>query len=182
MKEEIKNLTLDEFWDKYSKDYDNEEYKSDSEYYKYATMYIRDFYEDGIDRDMLEYSDYRFFTLCKIEHFDEGGNYVDYEYSVCAGYEGGSVEYRPNTKMSDVFGAIYDEVKEEYLEVFNDMKSWIEDEEYDGERVLSREFDIFMMDFIELYADRLGIEYYYDDCWCMHITKIEKVWFNPPLG
>ena len=59
------------------------------------------------------------------------------------------------------------------------MKSWIEDEEYDGERVLSREFDTLMMDFIEPYADRLGIEYCYDDYWRMHITKIEKVGTNP---
>ena len=144
-------------------------------------MYIGDFYDDGIDRDMLVYSTYQHFELIKSEYFDEDGNYVGYNYSVCAMYEGSPVKYRPNAKMSEVFGAIYDEVKERHLEVFNDMKSWIEDEEYDGERVLSRAFDTLMMDFIELYADRLGIEYYYDDCWRMHITKIEKVWFNPPL-
>ena len=41
--------------------------------------------------------------------------------------------------------------------------------------------DAFKMDFIELYADKLGIEYEYDYYYDMYITKIEKVWFNPPL-
>ena len=183
MKEEIRNMTIEEFWEKYSKDYNNEEYKSDSEYYKWTTMSIRDFYEDGIDRDMLECSDYSSFVVSKIEYFDEDGNYVDYEYSVGAGYEGGSVEYHPNTKMSDVFGAIYDEVKEEYLKLFKYIKSYIEDmaDEYFLGVKLYKDEDAFKMDFIELYADKLGIEYEYDYCYNMYITKIEKEWFNPPL-
>lgn len=183
MKEEIRNMTIEEFWEKYSTDYNNEEYKSDSEYYKWATMSIRDFYEDGIDRDMLECSDYSSFVVSKIEYFDEDGNYVDYEYSVGAGYEGGSVEYHPNTKMSDVFGAIYDEVKEEYLKLFKYIKSYTEDmgDEYFLGVQLYKDEDAFKMDFIELYADKLGIEYEYDYCYNMYITKIEKEWFNPPL-
>jgi hypothetical protein len=179
MKEEIRNLTIEEFWEKYSKNYENEEYETDSEYCKWARMSIGDFYEDGIDRDMLEYSDYRGFVVSKIEYFDEDGNYVDYEYSVCAGYEGGPVEYHPNTKMSDVFGAIYDEVKEEYLKLFKYIKSEIEDMDFGVK--LYKDEDAFKMDFIELYADKLGIEYEYDYYYDMYITKIEKVWFNPPL-
>ena len=180
MKEEIRNLTIEEFWQKYSKDYDYvvEEYENEyfDGYCKSVLLYIGDFYEDGIDRDMLMHSDYQHFDFSRNEYFDEDEDYVGYDYSVCARNEGSPVEYQPDTKMSDVFAAIYDEVKERHLAVFNDMKSWIEDEEYDGERVLSRAFDTLMMDFIELYADRLGIEYYYDDCWRMHITKMEKVW------
>ena len=153
MKEEVRNLTIEEFWEKYSKDYEN-----------------------GIDRDLLMCSDYQHFELCKNEYFDKDGDYVDYDYSVCARNEGSPVEYHPNTKMSDVFGAIYDELKERHLEMFNDMKSWIEDEEFDGKSMLSREFHTLKIDFIKRNADKLGIEYYYDDCYNMHITKIEKVW------
>lgn len=174
MKEEIRNLTIEEFWEKYSKNYENEEYETDSEYCKWARMFIRDFYEDGIDRDMLECSNYKWFEISKIEYFDEDGEYDGYNYSVSAGCEGSPVEYQPDTKMNDVFDAIYNEVKEEHLEMFNALKSFIEDEE--DECLLSSEFDLLEMDFIELYADKLGIEYYYDDCWRMHITKIEKVW------
>ena len=176
MKDEIKNLTIEEFWKKYSDKYDKDKGEFDCTYWQSAVMYIGDFYEDGIDRDMLVNSAYQHFEVSQNEYFDEDDDYLGYDYSVCAMYEGAPVEYEPEAKMSDVFGDIYYEVKERYLEVFNDMKSWIEDEEYDGKRVLSREFDTLMMDFIELYADRLGIEYYYDDCWRMHITKIEKVW------
>ena len=46
---------------------------------------------------------------------------------------------------------------------------------------LYKDEDAFKMDFIELYADKLGIEYEYDYCYNMYITKIEKEWFNPPL-
>lgn len=174
MKEEIRNLTIEEFWEKYSKEYDNEKYETDSAYWIITQMYIGDFYEDGFDRDILIYSNYKCFEISKIEYFDEGGEYDGYNYSVCAMCEGNSVEYHPGTKMSDVFDAIYDEVKEGHLEMFNALKSYIEDEE--DECLLSREFDLLEMDFIELYADKLGIEYYYDEYWNMHITKIEKVW------
>ena len=180
MKEEIKNLTLDEFWDKYSKNYDYvvEEYENEyfDKYCKSVLMYIGNFYENGIDRDLLVYSDYQHFDFSKNEYFDEDGDFVGYDYSVCARNEGSPVEYHPNTKMSDVFGAIYDELKERHLEMFNDMKSWIEDDEFDGKSVLSREFHTLKIDFIKRNADRLGIEYYYDDYYNMHITKIEKVW------
>ena len=176
LKEEIRNLTIEEFWEKYSKNYENEEYETDSEYCKWARMSIRDFYEDGIDGDMLECSDYSWLVVSKIEYFDEDGNYADYEYSVCAGYEGSPVEYHPNTKMNDVFGAIYDEVKDEYLKLFNDMKSYIEDEEFVLDFQLNKEDYAFEINFIEHYADKLGIEYYYDEYWHMYITKIEKVW------
>ena len=123
MKEEIKNLTLDEFWDEYSKNYDNKEYDAISEYGKYAVMYIGDFYEDGVDRDMLICSNYQHFELCKIEYFDEDGDYVDYDYSVCACNEDNSVEYHPNTKMSDVFDDMYYEAEERYLALKNDATS-----------------------------------------------------------
>jgi hypothetical protein len=179
MKEEVKKLTIEEFWEKYSKNYDVEEYETDSEYCKWARMSIRDFYEDGIDRDMLECSDYRGFVVSKIEYIDKDGNHTDYKYSVCAGYEGGSVEYKPDSKMSDVFAVIYDEVKEEYLKLFKYIKSEIEDgfEDFDVEVKLYKDEDAFRMEFIERYADKLGIEYHYNEYWDMYITKIEKEWF-----
>ena len=180
MKEEIRNLTIEEFWEKYSNDYDYITEKAENEFFgeycKTVVMYIGDFYEDGIDRDILVYSDYQHFEFSRIEYFDEDDDFVDYNYSLCARNEGSPVEYQPDAKMSDVFGDIYNEVKERYLRLFNDMKSYIEDEEYDGEDVLSSEFDTLEIDFIEQNADKLGIEYYYDDRWDMHITKIEKVW------
>ena len=181
MKEEVRNLTIEEFWEKYSKDYENEEYETDRKYCKCAVMYIGDFYENGIDRDLLMYSDYQHFELCKNEYFDKDGDYVGYDYSVCARNEGSPVEYQPDTKMSDVFGAIYDEVRGVYSELLQSIKSEIDemsddDEIYNKSVMLERKWRPLQIDFIELYADRLGIEYYYDDCWRMHITKIEKVW------
>jgi hypothetical protein len=74
-------------------------------------------------------------------------------------------------------------VKEEYLKLFKYIKSDIEDmaDEYFLGVKLYKDEDAFKMDFIELYADKLGIEYEYDYYYDMYITKIEKVWFNPPL-
>ena len=185
MKEDIRNLTIEEFWQKYSKDYDYvvEEYENEyfDGYCKSVLLYIGDFYEDGIDRDMLMHSDYQHFDFSRNEYFDEDEDYVGYNYSVCARNEGSPVEYQPDTKMSDVFGAIYDEVRGVYSELLQSIKSEIDeisddDEIYNKSVMLERKWRPLQIDFIELYADRLGIEYYYDDCWRMHITKIEKVW------
>ena len=71
-------------------------------------------------------------------------------------------------KHQNVFKSIG--VREDVDEISDD------DEIYNKSVMLERKWRPLQIDFIELYADRLGIEYYYDDCWRMHITKIEKVW------
>ena len=122
MKEEIKNLTIEEFWKKYSDKYDKDKSDFGGVYSQFVVMFIGDFYEDGVDRDMLVSSNYQYFELSQNEYFDED-DYIGYDYSVCAMREGFDVEYEPDAKMSDVFDDIYYEAEKRYLEMKDNATS-----------------------------------------------------------
>ncbi|MBO5830846.1 MAG: hypothetical protein J6R01_04500 [Alistipes sp.] len=123
MKEEIRNLTIEEFWQKYSDKYDKDKGEFDCTYSQSVVMFIGDFYEDRVDRDMLICSNYQNFELSQNEYFDEDEDYLGYDYSVCAMREGIPVEYEPDAKMSDVFDYIYYEAEERYLEMKDNATS-----------------------------------------------------------
>ena len=166
-------LTISEFWDKYSSNYSIDEYDDDQgRHHAEAKIAISDLFDeadglDEIDKDRLNWSDYRHFMLNKIEDKDSCW------FSVCAGYnESNPIDYQPDTEMRIVLDDICAAVRIHFISLVDWIESEIHNESRQGAFVLYKECLPLEIEYIKKYGDEYNIEYYFDNKGNMCITSI----------
>ena len=168
-------MSITEFWDKYSNNYDNGAFKEEKGLNtKCIPMFgLFNYFNEHIDREMIYCSMFRYFDLIKQKNnsFKIVGLNDDY---ILEGIEDYTFTINGNSKLSDMLSKIYKIVRKNHIDW---MKMWKKHMDSDHCEFYV-EGDHLMSEFIIRNADKYGIDYYYlgsgdND---INVSWIEKEW------
>lgn len=157
IKNEVKDLTLNELFENLCEIYGVKEY---SEGKKEVNVYITDYIDNVIQRDLLRYSDYNNLTI--IKRYNDNNLYV--------GFNGRAYEHVSgnNNKFRELLRWTFNKVAIEYEDIIHFIKT-----EPNFDYSDNTSFDK-QIEFFKLYENKLGFEYeegYYGE---FYITKFEN--------
>lgn len=160
IKNEVKDLTINELFESLCEIYGVKEY---SEGKKEVNVYITDYIDNVIQRDLLRYSDYNHLTIEK-RYNDNNDN------NLYVGFNGRAYEYvsGSNNKFRELLRWAFNKVVIEYEDIIHFIKT-----EPNFDYSDNPSFDK-QIEFFKLYENKLGFEYeegYYGE---FYITKFEN--------
>ena len=151
------NMTLNEFWDKYSDNYEDgyhrEEKQEDSRYIPLKGFLS--YFNEGLDKEMVYCSVFRWFDLIKQKNgfYKVVGITDDY---ICKDIADYKFNIKGDSKLSNMLDKILKKVKQDHIDL---MEAW--GKYMDSDRCEFYVEDYHMSEFIIRNADKYGIDYYY---------------------
>ena len=151
------NMTLNEFWDKYSDNYEDgyhrEEKHEDSRHIPLKGFLS--YFNEGLDKEIVYCSVFRWFDLIKQKNgfYKVVGITDDY---VCKDIADYKLNVKGDSKLSNMLDKIFKKVKQDHIDL---MKAW--KKFMDSDRCEFYVEDYHMSEFIIRNADKYGIDYYY---------------------
>lgn len=166
-KDELLNMTVAEFWEKYSEEYDN----GTIDCYEAIGIPVYDmleYFNEGLDREMVYCSVFRNFALAKNKSWFKiiglDNNWVMWKYVK------DKFNCKGNITMGEMLNILYEAVREMHIDFFKDY-----DHCNEGDKDLCVERKV-MFEFIIRNAEKYDIEYHYESVEEMYIYSIGKRW------
>lgn len=157
IKNEVKDLTINELFERLCEIYGVKEYSKGK---KEVNVYLTDYIDNVIQRDLMRYSIYNHLTI--IKYYNDNNLY--YSFNGC-----GHEKFYCNNKFSELLRWAFNTVAIDYEDTIHCIKTFEPNFDYSDNDSFDKQIEFF-----KLYENKLGFEYEEGFNGEFYITKFEN--------